>query len=111
MARMPEMAGSMRASDEAGARSGQTGSAAGLRTATCPATGLHVSLRPLDQGRDIAAAWSELAKRSLTANIFYEPQFALPAKLPFGGGVQLLAIHADQSPSAPLLGVWPFRLV
>jgi hypothetical protein len=105
------MAGSMRASDEAAARPGQTGSAAGLRTATCPATGLHVSLRPLEEGRDIAAAWSELAKRSLSANIFYEPQFALPANLPFGDGVQLLAIHSDQSPSAPLLGVWPFRLV
>ena len=70
-----------------------------------------MSLRPLDEGREIAAAWSDLAKRSLTANIFYEPQFALPAKLPFGDGVQLLAIHADQSASAPLLGVWPFRLV
>jgi len=79
-------------------------------TAKCPATGLHVSLRPLDGVREIAPAWSDLAKRALTANIFYEPQFALPARLPFGDGVQLLAIHADQSPSAPLLGVWPFRL-
>jgi CelD/BcsL family acetyltransferase involved in cellulose biosynthesis len=80
-------------------------------TAKCPVTGLHMSLRPLDEGGAMAAAWSDLAKRSLTANIFYEPQFALPARLPFGDGVQLLAIHADQSPSAPLLGVWPFRLV
>jgi len=108
---MPDMAGSMRSSGEAGSHAGRTGSVAGLRTATCPATGLRLSLRPLGEGREMAAAWSDLAKRSLAANIFYEPQFALPAKLPFGDGVRLLAIHADQSPAAPLLGVWPFRLV
>ena len=79
------------------------------RTGTCPASGLHLSIRPLQNGHDIADAWAALSKRALTANIFYEPEYAIPACLPFGDGVQILAIHADASRGAPLLGVWPFR--
>src|SRR5690606_7586710 len=61
-------------------------------------------------GHEIAPAWADLAGRTLVPNIFYEPEFALPAGLPFGDGVQVLAIHADASPDALLLGLWPFRL-
>ena len=79
------------------------------RTGTCRATGLHLSIRPLQDAHSIADEWAALARRALTANIFYEPEFALPARLPFGDGVQVLAIHADASRGAPLLGVWPFE--
>ena len=78
--------------------------------AHCKVTRLHLSLRSLEAGHEIAPAWADLAKRALAPNIFYEPEFALPARLPFGDGVQILAIHADASPDVPLLGLWPFRL-
>lgn len=81
-----------------------------VRFAQCTATGLHLSERPLEGGGDLAARWAALAKRSLVANIFYEPEYAIPARLPFGNGVRILAVHADGSPNAPLLGVWPFRV-
>ncbi len=80
------------------------------RTATCKATGLHLSIRPLAGGEAFSGAWKDLARRTLTPNIFYEAEYALPARLPFGHGVKLLAIHADASDDAPLLGLWPFRL-
>jgi len=81
-----------------------------VRFAQCRATGLHLSDRPLEGSGDLAARWAVLAKRSLVANIFYEPEYAIPARLPFGNGVRILAVHADGSPNAPLLGVWPFRI-
>ncbi len=84
--------------------------AATARTARCAATGLALSLRPLAGGQAIAAAWADLAGRALAPNIFYEPEYALPAARPFGHGVQLLAVHADAAPGAPLLAVWPFRV-
>jgi hypothetical protein len=80
------------------------------RFAQCKVTGLHLSERPLAGSGDLAARWAELAKRSLVANIFYEPEYAIPARLPFGDGVRILAIHADGTPNAPLLGLWPFRI-
>ncbi len=81
-----------------------------VRTAVSRATGLGLSLRPLSAGSDIRVAWADLARRSPTHNILYEPQFAIPAQLPFGDGVQLLAVHTDPSAQSPLLGLWPFRL-
>ena len=80
------------------------------RFAQCKVTGLHLSERPLAGSGDFTARWAALAKRSLVANIFYEPEFAIPARLPFGHGVRIVAVHADASPNAPLLGLWPFRL-
>ncbi len=80
-----------------------------VRTGVCQATGLYLSIRPLQDGHDIAEAWAALSKRTLTANIFYEPDFAIPAYLPFGNGVNILAIQTDSLHGAPLLGVWPFE--
>jgi hypothetical protein len=82
----------------------------GVRSARCKLTGLHLSERSLDACDDLAVRWADLAKRSLVANIFYEPQYAIPARLPFGHSVRILAVHADASPNAQLLGLWPFRL-
>lgn len=83
------------------------GGATTARTATCGTTGLRLSLRALRDSHGIAAEWSALGKRALTPNIFYEPEYAVPAAIPFGDGVQLLAVHAD---GGPLIGVWPFHV-
>jgi hypothetical protein len=87
-----------------------TTAATSVRLAQCKVTGLHLSERPLANSGDLAPRWAALAKRPLVANIFYEPEYAIPARLPFGDGVRILAIHADASPNAPLLGLWPFRV-
>jgi hypothetical protein len=81
-----------------------------IRSATCSLTGLHLTERSLQEGEAIATKWADLAKRALVANIFYEPEYALPGGLPFGDGVRLLAIHADATPDAPVIGAWPFRI-
>jgi Acetyltransferase (GNAT) domain len=81
-----------------------------VRSAQCKVTGLHLSERPLEDSGDLVARWAALAKRPLVANIFYEPEYAIPARLPFGDGVRILAIHADASPNAALLGLWPFSV-
>lgn len=107
---MRDAAASLRPVDDHLSQEAPASAAGRVRTARCVATGLHLSLRPLGAGHGIAAAWADLARRALTPNIFYEPEYALPARLPFGGGVQLLAVHADASACAPLLGLWPLRL-
>lgn len=81
------------------------------RVAECKATGLRISLRPLHESAGIATEWSALGMRALTPNVFYEPEYAVPAGIPFGDGVQLLAVHADKTDGGPLLGAWPFRVV
>ena len=85
-------------------------STASVRSVRCRTTSLYLSERPLEGSGDLAARWAALAKRSLVANIFYEPEYAIPAQLPFGSGVRVLAVHADASPNAPLLGLWPYRI-
>lgn len=81
-----------------------------IQTATCGTTGLRLSLRALRDSHGIAAEWSALGSRALTPNIFYEPEYAVPAAIPFGDGVQLLAVHADGADGGPLIGVWPFHV-
>lgn len=86
------------------------GALPGPRTATCAVTGLTLSLRPLVASSSLEREWHALSARALVANVFYEPEFAMAAALPFGGGVMLVAAHADGGPQAPLLGVWPVRV-
>ena len=71
------------------------GKAVAARTATCATTGLRLSLRALGDINGIATGWSALGRRALTPNIFYEPEYAVPAAIPFGDGVQLLGLSAE----------------
>jgi hypothetical protein len=75
----------------------------------CPRTGLYLSRVPLREGV-LTGPWKELASRALVPNIFYEPEYALPAAIPFGGGVELLVVTEGASLFSRLLGLWPVRI-
>jgi CelD/BcsL family acetyltransferase involved in cellulose biosynthesis len=73
--------------------------------------GLVVALRPLEANAPWIAAWRDLSRRPLIDNLFYDPDFALPASGAFGHGVQV-ALVGDRAPEEPglhLLGAWPVR--
>ncbi len=73
--------------------------------------GLVVALRPLDPAAPWVAAWRDLAECSLVDNLFYHPDFALPAAAAFGADVQV-ALVGDRAPEEPglrLIAAWPFR--
>lgn len=73
--------------------------------------GLVVALRPLDADAPWIGAWRDLSGRPLIDNLFYHPDFALPAAAPFGKGVQV-ALVGDRAPEEPglrLHAVWPLR--
>jgi CelD/BcsL family acetyltransferase involved in cellulose biosynthesis len=57
----------------------------------------------------LVTQWKELASRALVQNIFYEPEFALPASIPFGEGVELLVVTTEVSPLSRMVGLWPVR--
>lgn len=103
---MREMTETQRVSG-AGSKREASGAA---RNAQCKTTGLRISLRPLGDSHGIAAEWSSLGSRALTPNIFYEPEYAVPAGLPFGDDVKLIAAHADGEDGGPLIGLWPVRV-
>ncbi len=46
-----------------------------------------IEWRDLAELEPIADEWRDLARRALEANVFYEPDFALPAATVFGSGV------------------------
>ena len=73
--------------------------------------GLVVALRPLDANAPWIGAWRALSQRPLIDNLFYDPDFALPAAGPFGAGVQLTLVgdRAPEEPGLKLLAVWPVR--
>lgn len=79
----------------------------------CADTGLYLRIVPLKaydnpSGRE---RWHNLAVRALVPNVFYEPEFAIPALTPFGNDdVQLLLIADERGPDAQLLGLLPFRI-
>ncbi|MCJ2033703.1 GNAT family N-acetyltransferase [Methylobacterium sp. J-068] len=73
--------------------------------------GLVVALRPLDPSAPWIGAWRDLSDRPLVDNLFYHPDFALPAAGAFGRGVQV-ALVGDRAPEEPglrLVGAWPMR--
>jgi hypothetical protein len=43
----------------------------GTRFAQCKATGLWLSMRPIEAARSLFSQWSALSKRALVPNIFY----------------------------------------
>ena len=59
-----------------------------------------------------ADAWADLAARSLEPNIFFEPEFALPALAHFGAEHRLRIVFAWNSAAEPrqLVGVLPVAL-
>ncbi len=78
----------------------------------CADTGLYMRIVPLKaydnpNGRE---RWHNLAVRALVPNVFYEPEFAIPAMIPFGDDVQLLLIADERGPDVQLLGLLPFRI-
>jgi len=75
----------------------------------CPFTGFYVFRIPLREN-SLTEQWRDLASRALIQNIFYEQEFALPAAIPFGDGVELLVVTADVSPLSRMLGLWPVRV-
>lgn len=81
-----------------------------IRSVVTP-DGLVVALRPLDANAPWVEAWRDLSRRALVDNLFYDPDFALPAAGAFGRGVQV-AMVGDRAPEEPglhLLGAWPIR--
>lgn len=75
----------------------------------CPRTGLHLFRVPLRDNL-LKEQWRDLASRVLIQNIFYEEEFAVPAAIPFGDGVELLVVTEDASPLSRMLGLWPVRV-
>ncbi|WP_082501222.1 GNAT family N-acetyltransferase [Methylobacterium sp. Leaf88] len=74
--------------------------------------GLVVALRPLAADAPWIAAWHDLGRRPLVDNLFYDPDYALPAAGAFGSGVQV-ALVGDRAPEEPglrLVAVWPLRV-
>lgn len=76
------------------------------------AGGFVVALRPLDAGAPWLGAWRVLAERPAFDNLFYDPDFALPAAGPFGAGLRVMLV-GDRPPEEPglrLLALWPIRI-
>lgn len=79
------------------------------RGVRCPRTGLHLFRVPLRKDV-LTRQWRDLASRALIQNIFYEEEYAVPAAIPFGNGVELLVVTEDASPMSRMLGLWPVRV-
>ena len=79
-------------------------------TGRCAETGYLVSVSSLFPSADIVDQWRDLAARALVPNLFYEPEFAQAASIPFGKGVQLLTIRQTDAGRERLLLAWPFRI-
>lgn len=75
----------------------------------CSRTGLYLFRMPLRENL-LSKQWRDLASRVLIENIFYEEEFAVPAAIPFGDGVELLVVTEDESPLSRMLGLWPVRV-
>lgn len=73
---------------------------------------LVVALRPLDAGAPWLGAWHALAGAPAFDNLFYDPDFALPAAGPFGAGVRVVLVgdRAPEEPGLRLLALWPIRV-
>jgi CelD/BcsL family acetyltransferase involved in cellulose biosynthesis len=54
------------------------------------------------------AEWRDLAARALEPNVFYHPDFALPAARAFGASVGALLVWSKSSPR--LIGLFPARI-
>lgn len=76
------------------------------------AGGLVAALRPLAADAPWLSAWRALAAAPAFDNLFYDPDFALPAAGPFGHGVVVMLV-GDRPPEEPglrLLALWPIRV-
>ena len=65
-----------------------------------------VSIVALDDLGPLSAAWAALARRSAENNLFFHPEFAVPAIRHFGSGD--IAVAAIRSPAGALTGLAPF---
>lgn len=72
---------------------------------------IRVEIGPLPACAEIRAAWTDLAKRALAPNLFFEPDFALAAAqhlVAFRDAFALLAWQGEKSdPARRLLGLIP----
>ena len=67
-----------------------------------------VEMRPLATLATVIEPWQALAARTLEANVFYEPAFALAAAPVLGADVQVGLVWS-QAPKRELLGLFPVR--
>ena len=68
-----------------------------------------IEWRELAELEPIADEWRDLARRALEPNVFYEPDFALPAATVFGSDVSAMLVWAGTVPRK-LLGFFPARI-
>jgi hypothetical protein len=75
------------------------------------AASISVEIRPLPACAEIRGAWSDLASRALEPNLFFEPDFALPAAqhlIAFRDAFAVLVWDGpDDDPGRRLLGLIP----
>ncbi|KQT77376.1 GNAT family N-acetyltransferase [Methylobacterium sp. Leaf466] len=73
---------------------------------------LVVALRPLSPAAPWLGAWRTLAAAPAFDNLFYHPDFAIPAAGPFGSGVRVMLVgdRAPEEPGLRLLALWPIRV-
>jgi CelD/BcsL family acetyltransferase involved in cellulose biosynthesis len=67
----------------------------------------RVEWQPLAALGGLRSEWRALAARALKPNVFYEPEFALPAAAVFGRDVRVGLVW---SPALTLLGLFPVRI-
>lgn len=73
---------------------------------------LVVALRPLSADVPWMEAWRTLAAAPAFDNLFYDPDFAIPAAGPFGRGVHVMLV-GDRPPEEAglkLLALWPLQV-
>ncbi|MEJ0013904.1 MAG: GNAT family N-acetyltransferase [Bauldia sp.] len=67
------------------------------RRAPPPRPGLEFAVAPLDGAMALLPEWSALSGRAVGDNLFFHPDFALPAMRHLGAGVSLAIVrHADR---------------
>ncbi len=70
---------------------------------------LRVEWRPLAELGASRPQWSELAKRAIEPNVFYEPSFAMAAAPLFGAAAGAALVWSHDTPPR-LLGLFPARI-
>jgi CelD/BcsL family acetyltransferase involved in cellulose biosynthesis len=83
------------------------GHAAASLTRSTPV--LATEWRALDALHTITPQWQALAARALEPNVFYRPEFALPAVSPFGAGAGAVLVWSQPSRER-LVGLFPVRV-
>ena len=91
--------------DRALARQSQSRASSGTLAALCAETGYRVAVTSLFPSPEVVHQWRDLATRALGPNLFYEPEFAQAASIPFGKDVQLLTIWTNDQRPGLTIGV------